>query len=868
MGKLEIEIMITMKKLLLPLLLVILNQLTFAQVDESIKTFTGHTSQIQSVKFSPDGKHIVSGSAGAAVKLWDVATGQCVRTFIGHTENVSSVDFSPNGKNIVSAGGYSDGKDFRIRIWDTNTGQCIKILNGHKGYIKSVAYSPDGNKIVSGDGEGFIKFWDANTGKQLKSIRADKYSIMKVVFSPDGTHYLTCGIRELKIWDSATNKCKMEYSGDCPKEHLDYSPDNKSIFFHDCGPKSMDLITGNVIEEKWGAWGPFKLISGGKRVVSAYSGDIKIWDIPTNKCIKTFVAHSQDINELAVSPDGRLLVSASQDNTIKLWDISKDFNTELADGAGSVEVVSPVGKNYPVLSITNSSIKFADSNGNNTIDAFESCKLTFELNNIGVGNAYKMKARLSAAGTKEGITFSNKDVSILNAGDKKVIEIPIVANANTETGKVTFTIKVDEANGYGTDEYTIEVPTRKYITPLVEVADFTVTGSNGSSLKKKKPFDLQVLVQNTQAGLAEDITVELQVPANVTCLSGNTTQNITTLKAGETKSFVYELIVTDLYTSQIIPITIKLDEKMGKYAQNKSILLNLDQALAADKITVTAKPDEQADISITKGSLNVDVDVNIPTEATAAPHKYALIIGNEDYSSFQTGLSTEVNVDFAVNDAQVFKKYCVQTLGVPDNQVRLIKNGTTSQIKQGLEWINKLAKLENGDAEVIFYYSGHGLPDDATKIAYLMPVDISGANVQEGIKLDDVYSKLTEHPTKRTIVLLDACFSGGARNQGLVAMKGSKLKPRDNSLSGNIVVLSSSTGEESSGVYRTNKHGYFTYFLLKKLQETKGDVTLGDLLNDVKQKVQKQSTLESRPQTPGVNYSPAVNPVWENWKLK
>jgi WD40 repeat protein len=824
MGELEIEITTTMKKLLLLFTILLLNQLTFAQQDESIKTFLGHSVYVSSVVFSPDGKTVLSGSDDATIKLWDIATGQCLKTFTGHKKWLHSVAFSPDGLTALSG-----SSDKTLKLWDIATGKCIKTFTGpgHTAYVTSVAFSPDGKTVLSGSGDNTLKLWDIATGQCIEIFSGHSSDVTSVAFSPDGKTVLSgSGDKTLKLWDIATGQCIETLSGHSYYVNsVAYSPDG------------------------------IKALSG------SYDNTLKLWDIAAGQCLNTLFGHSNEIKSVAFNPHGKTCVSASADKTLKLWDISKYVTP--------TEIVKPVIDNKPpILAINSSSIKFTDANGNNAVDAFEDCKLTFEVSNTGTGNGYKLQKRVTLTGTTSGISTGDNFVFTLNAGEKKTIEIPVKANANTETGAVTFTFKIDEANGFGTDEYTIEVPTRKFISPLVEVADYTVTGSNGNNLKKKSPFDLQVLVQNTQQGLAEDVKVQLQIPANVLCLSGNEVQSFTILKPGETKSIVYSLIVSDLYQAQTIPISIKLSEKMGKYAQNKSITLNLDQALASGKITINAKPDEQADISITKGSLNVDVDVNIPTEATAAPHKYALIIGNEDYSSFQTGLSTEVNVDFAVNDAQVFKKYCVQTLGVPDNQVRLIKNGTTSQIKQGLEWINKLAKLENGDAEVIFYYSGHGLPDDATKIAYLMPVDISGANVQEGIKLDDVYSKLTEHPTKRTIVLLDACFSGGARNQGLVAMKGSKLKPRDNSLSGNIVVLSSSTGEESSGVYRTNKHGYFTYFLLKKLQETKGDVTLGDLLNDVKQKVQKQSTLESRPQTPGVNYSPAVNPVWENWKLK
>jgi hypothetical protein len=260
-----------------------------------------------------------------------------------------------------------------------------------------------------------------------------------------------------------------------------------------------------------------------------------------------------------------------------------------------------------------------------------------------------------------------------------------------------------------------------------------------------------------------------------------------------------------------------------------------------------------------------DVDTDIPVSSETKPYTYALIIGNEDYSSYQTGLSSEVNVDFAINDAKIFKDYCIKTLGISEKQVKLITNATTGQMTQGIAWLSSLAKVDNGKAELIFYYSGHGLPDEETKEPYLIPVDISGNNVSLAIKLADVYHKLNEYPSQKVIVFLDACFSGGARNQGLIAMKGVKVRPKETLLNGNMVVLASSTGVESSGVYREKQHGYMTYYLLKKLQESKGNISYKELSDFVIEAVAKESTLNGKTQTPQLNYSLSVENEWLKW---
>lgn len=263
-----------------------------------------------------------------------------------------------------------------------------------------------------------------------------------------------------------------------------------------------------------------------------------------------------------------------------------------------------------------------------------------------------------------------------------------------------------------------------------------------------------------------------------------------------------------------------------------------------------------------------EVDLDIPVTGVVKPNTYALIIGNEDYTTFQPDLSSEVNVDFAVNDAKVFKEYCVKTFGIPEKQVKLLINATSGQMNQGIAWLTNLINVDEGNAEVVFYYSGHGLPDEKTKEGYLIPVDVSGNNVTQGIKLNDLYAKLNEFPSKKVTVFLDACFSGGARNQGLVAMKGVKVKPKEDVVTGKMVVFTSSSGDESSGVYREKQHGYMTYFLLKNIQDSKGDISYKELANSLITNVKKETALSGKVQTPQINASSTVEGAWETWKVK
>lgn len=263
-----------------------------------------------------------------------------------------------------------------------------------------------------------------------------------------------------------------------------------------------------------------------------------------------------------------------------------------------------------------------------------------------------------------------------------------------------------------------------------------------------------------------------------------------------------------------------------------------------------------------------EIDTNIPTTCKNNSNTYCLIIGNEDYSSRQRGLTKENNVPFAVNDAKVVKMYYNMTLGVPSENITLLTNATASEIYQQVDKLSKLAKVCDGDANLIFYYAGHGLPDTATKEQYLIPVDVNSENIKYGVKINDVIAKLTKYKANHVTVLLDACFSGGARNQGLLATRGVSIEPKSNIVKGNLVLMSSCSSSQSASAYDEKQHGMFTYYFLKKLNETEGNVTYEDLFDYVEKNVKLRSVLiNNKEQSPKLNISPLVRNNWKSWKF-
>ena len=282
-----------------------------------------------------------------------------------------------------------------------------------------------------------------------------------------------------------------------------------------------------------------------------------------------------------------------------------------------------------------------------------------------------------------------------------------------------------------------------------------------------------------------------------------------------------------------------------------------------------------------------EVDIDIPISKRKV-NGYALIIGNEDYASYQSDLDVSQNVPFAAQDAESFKNYLNVMYGMPKENIILLINATYGEMSQSIAKFKKLMEFDGEKNNFIFYYSGHGMPDEKTNDPYIMPVDISGYTVNQAISLNKLLSDFSNANYNSCNLFIDACFSGVSRSpEPLIRVKGvgkwkikkTKSSTRsfynfdliidsDNNLSDfvnpnigkKMVLFSSSSGEETSLTDEKNQHGLFTFHLLKKLKESKGEITTDGLFKYVKNKVGVESIMKfNKQQTPEILYGEEVN---------
>ncbi|KAK7059455.1 WD40 repeat-like protein [Favolaschia claudopus] len=289
----------------------------------------GHDSAVTSVAFSPDGKHIVSGSFDQTVRIWDAAIGEAIgEPLQGHISWITSVVFSPDRQHIVSG-----SSDRTVRIWDAATGTAIgEPLQGHGNAVTSVAFSPDGKHIVSGSDDNTVRIWDAATGEAIREpLRGHGNAVTSVAFSPDGKHIVSGSYdNTVRIWDAATGEAIGEplQGHDSAVTSVAFSPDSQCIVSgsSDRTVRIWDAATCAAIREPLQGhvgWVTSVAFSpDGQHIVSGSSDQtVRIWDAAIGEAIgEPLQGHISWITSVVFSPDRQHIVSGSSDRTVRIWD--------------------------------------------------------------------------------------------------------------------------------------------------------------------------------------------------------------------------------------------------------------------------------------------------------------------------------------------------------------------------------------------------------------------------------------------------------------------------------------------------------------------------------------------------------------------
>ncbi|MCE1247863.1 MAG: WD40 repeat domain-containing protein [Firmicutes bacterium] len=274
---------------------------------------------IPAISFSPDGKTFVSGSHNSVLTFWEFPDGKIKKSIKTNCGRITAASYSPDGSNVI----YANEKG-EISICRVETGECSKIIKTKGQVIYSVLYSSDGRFIIAADKKKNITFWDTSSYKQVKKLTGHTGAVFSVCLSPDGK-YLLSGSTDASVikWDSETGDILKTIDSNTFKLSF-------KALSHD-GYKAASL---NYDSKK-------------------HNSEVKIWDIRTCKCIRTFNFKQHQIFDIVFATDSKTVLmgdlsfeTASKGYSVSLWDIETgskimDF---CEDDSFENMVVTPDGK--------------------------------------------------------------------------------------------------------------------------------------------------------------------------------------------------------------------------------------------------------------------------------------------------------------------------------------------------------------------------------------------------------------------------------------------------------------------------------------------------------------------------------------------
>ena len=354
---------------------------------------------------------------------------------------------------------------------------------------------------------------------------------------------------------------------------------------------------------------------------------------------------------------------------------------------------------------------------------------------------------------------------------------------------------------------------------------------------------------------------DVQIPSSVTKIEDYAffDSSIKRIIVPSTVQFLGKRVFGQCRNLKLITLPRPAIANQGLFAESKGVDVRFATFLSEEQPVLgnKSKVDKKTFAS------SSDVEIGIPVSHSVNDEMFALIIANESYQNV-------AKVDCALNDGRTFRHYCQQTLGIPEDHVHMVENATYGQMVEEVSWVTRIANAYEGEAKIIIYYAGHGIPNEQDGSAYLLPVDVSGDNTAAAYSLYNLYTTLGGLNVKSVTLFMDACFSGSLRGDGmLMVARGVAIKSKTESPKGNLVVFSAAQGDETAYPYAEKGHGLFTYFLLKKLKETKGEVDYGTLGDYIRKEVSRQAVVvNNKPQTPTVSFSPTMSKKWRGLKLK
>lgn len=515
--------------------------------------------------------------------------------------------------------------------------------------------------------------------------------------------------------------------------------------------------------------------------------------------------------------------------------------------------LTPVADKPLRLQITN--LIFVEPSGDKYLDAMETGQIEFEVTNEGPGKAYDVQAILSPKQIP-GITYEiSKPVGNIPPKEARKVSFDLVALKSVPDAVNTLTLLLKEYNGFDSDAVRITFDSKKFTAPLFILEESRLEDDNNNN--RIDQAELVTITSRLKNIGGKVNSPEVQVVVGNNVILTDMEKKLYRLGRIDTNEIVD--IRFSFYTNRrakVIGAELHVTDVTSGYSAIIKVPLKLNVAMPQIRDYAVLPERDRAARSVL--SLNSDVDVNISKSKNSNKYSVAVILGVENYQSLP-------KVDYVERDVTTFREYANQILGVPDDNNHMIfqinENLTRSYFDKLFAGDGILDRRVNPDSDVFVYFAGHGFQDE-DRNAYLMPYDADkNYVVQTGYSVSLLYEKLSDiaERVNSITIFIDACFSGRTRDSPpLIAGRAIFPRATVGMLSpSNVASLNAASDSEVSNSYPEQRHGLFTYYLLKGLKgdaDANRDRKLGllELRDYLVKEVRTQAGLMDRNQTPSL----------------